>query len=531
MGFIFDSLSTGSTVLDQHIEHVRRFDWASTSLGPLSSWPTDLLQVAHIMMLDPEPRLLLLGTRNWMIYNPAYATAVAGDKHPELLGQAQAEAWSEVDTSVIEAPNEIRDAGFLPETTYEYHVPLMRNGFLEECVLTWTTIPLAGSLTGVYVSLTDVTEAHVAERRKRTLSRLEKSCSAAKSVDSLREAVPQCLSTNTDDFPFVLLFSGELAETPNRDDGPHCHLERFAGDIEVNEESQILLENSPSLHLAAASKDPVLIRSDHEDFKKTWSRNFSNADPRNAVIVFPLRSNTSEKVLNFLVIGLSARNPYNDTWRSWISQLTQVLGESFTSVLMAEEESQRRAKARADTIKRAQASEKEATYVTEKLLRLKELVEQVDVGVFEYLNDGILVQSNVSIWSIVLVKIVLTHWTKEAYHSLSGIPKARKGVGSFAFADFVYPEDATMTLQKWENLILGNVTTFEMRWKAPVNAHGEDFQWVLAACIPIADESGAVTSIFGCITNIGPQKRAESQTRARAEALERLTLSERRFYT
>jgi len=88
-----------------------------------------------------------------------------------------------------------------------------------------------------------------------------------------------------------------------------------------------------------------------------------------------------------------------------------------------------------------------------------------------------------------------------------------------------------MVLEKWNDLILGNVTTFEMRWKAPFNAYGEDFQWVLAAGIPIADESGAVTSIFGCITNIGPQKRAESQTRARAEALERLTLSERRFYT
>jgi len=402
MGFIFDSLSTGSTVLDQHLEHVRRFDWASTSLGPLSSWPTDLLQVAHIMMLDPEPRLLLLGTRNWMIYNPAYATAVAGDKHPELLGQAQAEAWSEVDASVIEAPNEIRDAGFLPETTYEYHVPLMRNGFLEECVLTWTTIPLAGSLTGVYVSLTDVTEAHVAERRKRTLSRLEKTCSAAKSVDSLREVVPQCLSANADDFPFILLCSGDLIETSDRHGGSHYHLERSAGDIEINEESQILLETSPSLQQAAASTNPLLIRSDDEDFKRTWSHSFSNPDPRNAVIVCPLRSNTSEKVLNLLVIGLSSRNPYNETWRVWMNQLTQVLGESVTSMLMAEEESQRRAQARTDAIKRALASEKEASFVTERLLRLKEIVERVDVGVYEYLNDGLLVQSNVSTSSIAI---------------------------------------------------------------------------------------------------------------------------------
>ena len=69
-----------------------------------------------------------------------------------------------------------------------------------------------------------------------------------------------------------------------------------------------------------------------------------------------------------------------------------------------------------------------------------------------------------------------------------------------------------------------------MRWKAPVNAYNEDYRWVIAACMPLMDEDGTVTSILGCITGIEAQKRAESQTRARAETLERLTVSEQRFY-
>ena len=69
-----------------------------------------------------------------------------------------------------------------------------------------------------------------------------------------------------------------------------------------------------------------------------------------------------------------------------------------------------------------------------------------------------------------------------------------------------------------------------MRWTAPLNKYGEDFQWVTAACIPLRDENGEVASVYGCITDIAPQKRAETETRRRVEALERARVSEQRFY-
>lgn len=105
MSFIFDSLSTGSTDLDNHLSLIRNVEWPA-ELGPMASWPQDLLQLAHVMMLDAEPRLLLIGSENWMLYNTSYAKSVAGDKRPKILGATQVSGWSvDSEESVMDGPN------------------------------------------------------------------------------------------------------------------------------------------------------------------------------------------------------------------------------------------------------------------------------------------------------------------------------------------------------------------------------------------------------------------------------------------
>lgn len=47
--------------------------------------------------------------------------------------------------------------------------------------------------------------------------------------------------------------------------------------------------------------------------------------------------------------------------------------------------------------------------------------------------------------------------------------------------------------------------------------------------MPTMDESGNVVGVFGCITDIDAQKRAEKESLRRVEALERARASEHRF--
>lgn len=84
----------------------------------------------------------------------------------------------------------------------------------------------------------------------------------------------------------------------------------------------------------------------------------------------------------------------------------------------------------------------------------------------------------------------------------------------------------------WGSLLNGKSEEFEMRWKAPQRAGSDGIDpglWVLAACVPTIDEDGKVVSLYGCITNIDAQKRAETESLRRAEALERARASEQRF--
>ena len=96
MEYVFDRVTSDIPGLDEHIKHVQAFNWSSTSLGPMSSWPQDILQICHLILMDPQPRAVLLGAKDQVLfYNPAYA-AVMGDRHPDVLGRPVMEAWAEV---------------------------------------------------------------------------------------------------------------------------------------------------------------------------------------------------------------------------------------------------------------------------------------------------------------------------------------------------------------------------------------------------------------------------------------------------
>ncbi|MGU9979910.1 HWE histidine kinase domain-containing protein [Phreatobacter sp. HK31-P] len=73
---------------------VASFDWASTPLGPVCTWPIALRAVTMTILRSPVPQALLVGPAGILIYNDAYA-GMSGSRHPGLLGQGVREAWPE----------------------------------------------------------------------------------------------------------------------------------------------------------------------------------------------------------------------------------------------------------------------------------------------------------------------------------------------------------------------------------------------------------------------------------------------------
>ena len=70
-------------------------DWAGTPLGPMAGWPPELRAVVAMVLGSRVPMVTLWGAEGVMIYNEGYA-ALAGGRHPALLGVPVREGWPEV---------------------------------------------------------------------------------------------------------------------------------------------------------------------------------------------------------------------------------------------------------------------------------------------------------------------------------------------------------------------------------------------------------------------------------------------------
>ena len=92
---------------------VREHDWAQTPLGPIGGWPPSLKTALEMVLAMPGPATILWGPAHVQLYNDAYV-AVAGDRHPALLGRPAAEGWPEVHAEVL-AP--VMNAAFAGRAT------------------------------------------------------------------------------------------------------------------------------------------------------------------------------------------------------------------------------------------------------------------------------------------------------------------------------------------------------------------------------------------------------------------------------
>lgn len=517
MDFIFSSTNTGSPELDEHLEHIRNVDWSSTEMGPIASWPQELLQLAHVMMLEPQPRLMLLGKANHMFYNPAYGHGVALDKHPKALGMEQASAWHEIDSAVLDAPKRTRESGsYLPRVYENYAIDVLRNGSWESLVLSWTLIPLArfanSSLSAVYVSLSDVTEAHIASTRSDILSELETACKVAKDIPSIWTAAHKSLSLHPREIPFALLYS--VADGPSVDDstnipiehvdGTNYRLEGTMGDCDASPRG-LLQDCLPVWQVLQSKKEPILITSNDERFPRCHLGDLgkqAQSDVYNAAVICPVHYDGSDRVVGLVIIGLNTKCPYNEAYQGWLQEIAQALGNAVTTVTLIEEETKKEYEMTVAIATR----DKEATALTTKFEWLQKVVQFSDVGVFSLDPSGRLIEAN------------------DSWYAYSNHPRLDSELtsSSLNFMDYVYEDDRESVLSEWIKITEGTPVTFEMRWKAAPGSQNPI--WVLAACVPLIQD-GVLISISGCTTNISAQKNF--QTRIQAESVARADVNER----
>jgi PAS domain S-box-containing protein len=511
-------------ILTEHMKFARSVDWAATPLGPMRTWSRELRQIVNLAINNPHPVSVLWGNELTMIYNEAYVTEVAGNKHPSLMGYGFAGEFSELWEGVRPLMEEMARTGLSVRRENDY-LPIERFGLLEETFFSWSWTPLYGgtdNILGFYNAPFETTQMERHRRMMQTINRLGECTSRAKSVKQYWRRVLEGLDENVWDVPFALLYS--VGEADDQDHSSissgstislkSCYLE---GSIAVPEghpaaPHQLDLKRSlegfiPSFREAMRTREPTLLNNRDGSLPLSlldgveW-RGFG--EPCREAVIFPVRPTNGDQVLAFLLVGMNPRRPYDESYQSFVQLLNRALATSLASTLLFEEEVRRSRDAAETAVLEQEKLSQQLALQTDRMRRMTELSP---LGMFLVTPQGVMREAN------------------DRFYEMTGL--AKDDLEPMSWMSFV-DEGSVPTMEHgWAQLVEDHVPwSSEVRLSrtAPrmLTPDGEVMEtWVLFTGAPEFAADSSLRSILGSITDISHLKWAEgAQNRRLAESIE-----------
>jgi PAS domain S-box-containing protein len=148
---------------------IRSFDWRTTPVGPIETWPETLLVTVNLLLATRQPMFLWWGDDLIQFYNDAYRPSIREDKHPKAVGQRGRECWPEIWHIIGPQIEGVMARG---EATWheDQLVPIYRNGKLEDVYWTYSYSPVrdpAGHIRGTLVACSETTGRVLADQQLR----------------------------------------------------------------------------------------------------------------------------------------------------------------------------------------------------------------------------------------------------------------------------------------------------------------------------------------------------------------------------
>ena len=507
-----------------HIRFARSVNWAATSLGSIEGWCPQLRAMCNLLMASPNPAAMYWGKDMVTIYNEAYIL-IAGSKHPELMGMTYHDAWIELWPEV----KDVMAAAFSSaQATMKDNDKLFltRNGFLEECFFSWSIIPLIGAdgtVAGLYNPAFENTRRVVAERQMLMLRGIGEKTASARQVSEFWPLILQGLENNEVDAPFVIVYS--VAEAP--DSGTSSPLSNNSlpqralvlegtlgvpvghkaapGTIDLSTSSEGFAQ---IFRNALKSDRPVILSKkddtlDQELLEGILWRGYG--DPSSTVVVYPIHPTKRGATLGFVVVGTNPRRPFDEDYNLIVQLFARQLTTSVASVVLFEDEIRRAERAarlaaqdRIDLSNQLAARTQEAV---ESEVKFTRMAEMAPVGMFIASHTG------------------RFNYCNDAWYDLCSYPKG--GDVGEDWLDYIAEEDRATATKEWADFLderapFSSVFRFKTPWK---DREGNEMShtWVLASAHPEISQDGRVKRIFGSVTDISAQIRAEELQKRRVE--------------
>ncbi|MCU1385557.1 MAG: hypothetical protein JWL71_4254 [Acidobacteria bacterium] len=294
---------------------VRSIDWTKTDVGPMYDWSESLKTTVSTVLHSRHPMFLWWGPHLVQFYNDAYLPSFGQGKHPAAMGQRGGHCWQEIWPVISPQIDDVMQRA--TSSWHEDHlVPIFRNGHLEEVYWTYGYSPVfesSGAVGGTLVVCTETTARVISDRRLSTLRLLAERLAHAMVPSAVLGAVTDMLTDADADVPFALVYEVTAAGRP-----------RLVRSVGVGVEAGMSIDGAVGdcLDQLAGDSTVQLLSQPIERTGYRWS------EPVDEVFVARIASHDPRTALGYLVFGLSPRLPFDDSYREYLRQLADCIGQT-----------------------------------------------------------------------------------------------------------------------------------------------------------------------------------------------------------
>jgi signal transduction histidine kinase len=319
-------------------ERIRNYDWGSTSLGPVETWPQNLRTCIRIMLTSRQPIWIGWGKEMIKFYNDPYK-AIVGGKHPWALGKPACVVWKEIWHDIEPMLYQVmeKNEGIYAESQL---LIMVRNGYPEETYYTFSYTPILGDdgkPAGMICANTDDTYRIINERQLKTLTLLGQNLTEAKTNSEVIRDTIDTLKSNMYDFPFALFY--EYNE--------HKAVLAAATHEEIIDTGIM----APEINVGANDGLGYLLAQAIETRKMQVLNGLSEyALPMGGwqvsaekAIILPVLQGSSKEPYGFLVVGCNPYRLLDEKYAAFFSLVTDQVATSFANIRLLEEERRRAA--------------------------------------------------------------------------------------------------------------------------------------------------------------------------------------------
>ena len=302
---------------------MRSLDWSLTPLGAVESWPYSLRTLVSMMLSNDFGMLIFWGPDLVQMYNDAYRPILGSLKHPYAMGQCGRDCWPEI-WNIINPKLEQVLSTRIAVSSDDFILYINRYGFMEETHFIYSYSPLrddASSINGILVTVTETTERILAERRVRVLRNLAAQLHEVILSEQIYQISTEVLTTDREDVLFALIYlvdqngiQGNLAGASGL-----LPATSFAPEVVIlNERTDICPWSEPMQSLTMQIV-PDLTAWDGFAEAGEWLY----PEPPHTALSLPLISSSTQKIIGFLIIGISPRLVLNEKYQEF-SELASI---------------------------------------------------------------------------------------------------------------------------------------------------------------------------------------------------------------